>query len=369
MRALVLTSFCFVALASATRAQVWQEDFTNQTNDGAWEVYWSNYNQIWAGGGNPGYYLRLDTTGGSQTCHFLEIFPTSWPAGFSGDWRAAGVTGVGLDVNELLGPTSASGEWRVRIGNDNNTPSDTSDDCWVEFVPPVATPQGTGWFAYDFAVPTASPTLPAGWDFGGSCGVGGDAVWNAVIQDVDYWRVRLDTNPLAFCQFNHWTLGVDNLRVVGPSHASYCFGDGSGTACPCGNAGAPGEGCQNSSGAGAQLAASGSGGVTQDDLVFDGAQLLPGQPALLFAGVNAVNGGNGTVFGDGLRCAGGSVVRLGVRVPNASGQATWGPGLAASGGWSAGDTRHFQGWYRDPSGSPCGSAFNLTHGVTVVMTP
>lgn len=149
----------------------------------------------------------------------------------------------------------------------------------------------------------------------------------------------------------------------------YCMGDGSATACPCGNAGGAGEGCANSSGAGAMLGGSGSASVGADDLAMDAAQLLPGQPALLFAGVNQVNGGAGSIFGDGLRCAGGSVVRLGVRVPDSNGAAAWSGGLGALGGWSAGDTRNFQVWYRDPSSSPCGSAFNLSHGVGVTFVP
>jgi Tol biopolymer transport system component len=146
----------------------------------------------------------------------------------------------------------------------------------------------------------------------------------------------------------------------------YCFGDGSGAICPCGNWGAMGEGCANSSGSGALLETLGSPGVAADDLVFDASQLVPGQPALLFVGVNAINGGAGTQFGDGLRCAGGSVVRLGVTIPDSNGQAAWGPGLGATGGWSAGDVRYFQVWYRDPSPpGPCGSGFNLTNGVEV----
>ncbi|MCB9915972.1 MAG: hypothetical protein H6828_12655 [Planctomycetes bacterium] len=149
----------------------------------------------------------------------------------------------------------------------------------------------------------------------------------------------------------------------------YCFGDGTATACPCGNPGGSGEGCANSSGAGAKLTIAGSVSASADDLVMNGAQLLPGQPGLLFSGLNAVNGGNGVVFGDGLRCAGGTVLRLGVRVPNAGGTATWGPGLGAIGGWGSGDTRRFQVWYRDPGGSPCGSNFNLSHGVELVFGP
>jgi hypothetical protein len=159
------------------------------------------------------------------------------------------------------------------------------------------------------------------------------------------------------------------LRVLTNSGTAYCFGDGSGTTCPCGNPGAAGEGCANSSGAGGLLSSSGTNSVSVDDLLFEGSQLLPGQPALLFGGLNQVNSGAGILFGDGLRCAGGNIVRLGVRVPNASGQATWGPGLAASAAYVSGDTRNFQGWYRDPAGSPCGTAFNLTNGISVTFQP
>jgi hypothetical protein len=69
----------------------------------------------------------------------------------------------------------------------------------------------------------------------------------------------------------------------------YCFGDGSGTACPCANPGAGGEGCANSGGAGGRLAASGSASVAADDLGFDATQLVPGELALLFAGLHATN--------------------------------------------------------------------------------
>jgi hypothetical protein len=159
--------------------------------------------------------------------------------------------------------------------------------------------------------------------------------------------------------------GIDDVILsTGPAPSNaFCFGDGSGTACPCGNTGGAGEGCANSSGAGAILSEQGSVSVGADDLSFAGSNLLANQPALLFVGVNAVNGGSGSLFGDGLRCAGGSVVRLGVQVPDGGGAASWAAGMQPAGGWTAGDTRYFQLWYRDPSGSPCGNGYNLSNGV------
>ena len=163
-----------------------------------------------------------------------------------------------------------------------------------------------------------------------------------------------------FREVHSWTFSSGG----GPG-TLFCSGDGTGSSCPCANPGVAGTGCANSSGGGALLLSSGSSSTLADDLGFAASGLLPNQPALLFAGLNAVNGGAGTLFGDGLRCAGGNVVRLGVRVPDANGDAAWGPGLGAAGGWGAGDVRRFQAWYRDPQGSPCGTAFNLSNGVEV----
>ena len=151
--------------------------------------------------------------------------------------------------------------------------------------------------------------------------------------------------------------------------APYCFGDGSGTACPCGNDGDPGQGCANSTGIGGALAASGSAGVGADDLTFTAVGLPPSQAALLFVGDSPANLGFGNVLGDGLMCVGSGFVRLETAVTNGGGVVDFGPGLAATGGWSAGDSRYFQAWYRDPSASPCGTGSNLTSAVVVTFQP
>ena len=161
---------------------------------------------------------------------------------------------------------------------------------------------------------------------------------------------------------------VPGLSSNGTLRALAGFDDGFGWVCPCSNYGGAGEGCANSSGAGAVLVGEGTSSVIADDLDFAAQQLVPGQAALLYVGNNATGGGDGIPFGDGLRCAGGSVKRLGVRIPGSAGAATWGPSLSAMGNWSAGDTRHFQVWYRDTIGSPCGAQFNYSSGYRVDFT-
>ena len=147
----------------------------------------------------------------------------------------------------------------------------------------------------------------------------------------------------------------------------FCFGDGFGAACPCGNEAEDG-GCANGTGAGGKLSGTGSESVGTDDLAFHGADLAPQQPALLFQGTAALSGGIGTPFGDGLRCAGGTVTRLQVMNTSIAGTATW-TQLASSGGWVPGQTLNFQVWHRNPVGSPCGALFNLTNALRVTFTP
>lgn len=160
------------------------------------------------------------------------------------------------------------------------------------------------------------------------------------------------------------------MQIIGTGAAGtgpiqpYCPG----TACPCGNNDSA-AGCANSTGTGGLLDFSGTGSVAADDLTMVGTNLLPGKSALLFVGDNAVNGGSGNLFGDGLRCAGGGVQRLGIRVPDASGNASWGSGLAGTYGFVAGETKRFQIWYRDIPGSPCGTDFNLSNGLEVIWQP
>lgn len=143
--------------------------------------------------------------------------------------------------------------------------------------------------------------------------------------------------------------------------------------CPCANAGPcanpdPSGGCAHSEARGGALGACGSASVAADDLVL-GASFLPQSSiALLFAGDQRANGGIGLPFGDGLLCVAGAIRRFDTLDASGAGSAQWGPGLGALGGWSPGDVRDFQVWFRDPSG-PCGSGFNLTNAVELTLAP
>lgn len=159
---------------------------------------------------------------------------------------------------------------------------------------------------------------------------------------------------------------ADGVQVV----AAYCFGDGSGTACPCTNPGSVGSGCANGTyPSGAKLSASGVPSVSNDTLVLSVTGSSPQQPGIFFLGDNAVNAGAGIVFGDGLRCAGGGVCRIEVASGDFFGDLSSSVSLAASCSLLQGDVKRVQWWYRDPSLSPCGSGFNLSNGLELTWLP
>ena len=147
-----------------------------------------------------------------------------------------------------------------------------------------------------------------------------------------------------------------------------CFCDGLG---PCGNDSEL-TGCTNSTGEGALLTSYGSPSVSMDELALTISNMGASQFGLVFMGAGQVT----LPFGDGLRCVGsGPVHRFGVRQSDTQGRLIEGPGIVAystsnfpaSAHISAGQTWHFQGWYRDPNG-PCGSAFNLSNALSVTFS-
>jgi glucose/arabinose dehydrogenase len=151
---------------------------------------------------------------------------------------------------------------------------------------------------------------------------------------------------------------------------SFCFGDGTATPCPCGNAGAAGNGCASSVNAlGARLASSGVPSLTSDTFVLQGTGMA-NSSALYFQGTVRNNGGLGAVFGDGLRCASGSVIRLGTKV-NAAGASSF-PSLIdlpISFNVTGTGTRTYQVWYRNAAAFCTPSTFNLSNGLEAVWVP
>jgi hypothetical protein len=162
--------------------------------------------------------------------------------------------------------------------------------------------------------------------------------------------------------------GIARWDEVGAG-TPFCFGDGSGTACPCGNESPAGSGagCLNSAGAGGALGASGGASLSSDALLLSGSG-MPSSSALYFQGTTRTAGGAGAVFGDGLRCASGSIVRLGTEL-NVGGASQYpAPGqlpVSMQGQIAQPGTRTYQVWYRNAAPFCTSSTFNLTNGFQV----
>jgi hypothetical protein len=157
-----------------------------------------------------------------------------------------------------------------------------------------------------------------------------------------------------------------------PNGTPFCAGDGSGAACPCTNNSplGAGEGCLNSLALGGKLSGFGASTVGSDSLGLKATQ-VPNGPALYFQGDGQFAAGAGVAFGDGLLCAGGTIIRLGVKFA-AGNTSTWpgagDPPISVQGGIVPGDVRHYQAWYRDAAAFCTPAFFNLTNAVTISWT-
>jgi hypothetical protein len=147
-----------------------------------------------------------------------------------------------------------------------------------------------------------------------------------------------------------------------------CFGTNA--TCPCMNGGSPTNGCANSQVAqGAHLDATGVARVSADTLVLQASQMPSPSTCLYFQG----SGTNPHAVGDGWMCAGGGLIRLGVKA-NVNGASTFGGGgdplVSVKGAVPAvGGTRYYQVWYRDNHPFCMAETYNFTNAVSVVWVP
>jgi hypothetical protein len=168
------------------------------------------------------------------------------------------------------------------------------------------------------------------------------------------------------------------LARLGPTtctpQGSYCLGDGSGTACPCGNHSLSNQqgGGLNSVGLPGALDSAGTPSLSGDTMQLFFSGMPDGTPALYFQGTLQASGGVGVAFGDGLLCVGGSIVRLGVKF-SVGGWSQFpdvgDPALSSAGLVTGPGTRDYQAWYRDAAAFCTPANYNLSNGRQWVWLP
>jgi hypothetical protein len=219
--ALTGLTLAFPAVA-ATAQQCGSQQSTDfsSANLGNWR--WGGPNEaVVASGGFSGAYLRstdLDT--------FAPQLSTQGSSAFTGDYRAAQVTSLGVDLQSYAidFPTSCGRPLSLLLENDNGTPGNFNDDVYVYFLLPLSVPCIDGlWHGYSVDVPSQSAVLPAGWAVDPNWTGTPDAAWNRVIGAVT--RVRwFYGDPTFFFIFQMWTIGADNPRIGFAGGASaYCL--------------------------------------------------------------------------------------------------------------------------------------------------
>jgi hypothetical protein len=212
-------------------------------------------------------------------------------------------------------------------------------------------------YPVDAVLPQASPE----GSFDNFLGQDPNGAWTLTIAD----DAGADIGTLV-----RWDLTI--RTCLPPTVFAYCFGDGTGTACPCGP-GAAGNGCPSFvNPAGANLAVSGSASVTNDTFVLLGSGMPTAGTAAYFQGEMQVAGGAGIVFGDGLRCADGTVIRLGTKT-NSGGASQYpgvsDPDISVTAGLVAGDIRYYQVWYRSAEVFCTPATWNFTNGIRATWSP
>jgi Tol biopolymer transport system component len=200
------------------------------------------------------------------------------------------------------------------------------------------------------------------------------ARWPAISDDGRFVAFFTDAENVLPADSNlNWDVFVRDLGGL-PTGTAFCFGDGTGGACPCNNYGFFGRGCGHSNDPeGAEIFAMGRASVSADMLRLGGRELPSGTTCLFFQGTAQAAGLLGAPFGDGLRCVGGTVHRLATKSVSSL-QETHFPGvgdapISSVGAVPAiGGTRFYQIWYRNAATYCTPDTFNLTNAIQIDWT-
>lgn len=167
--------------------------------------------------------------------------------------------------------------------------------------------------------------------------------------------------------------GLSDVWVRTRHEEAYRLCEGTASACPCGNAGAPGAGCANSYGTSGELETSGFAKISNDTLTL----VVSGLPPNTYVRVieSLLPSSAPVPFGDGLRCLGTGQQVLATRATEdgaaAVGYAVPGdPLLSVVGALPAGgDYRFYQGWYRNAATFCAPQRHNMTNAIAVLWRP
>jgi hypothetical protein len=306
-------------------------------------------------------------------------------------WQSTNSLGgtIGIDNDLFVArSTDAGATWSAAVPLNTDAATDQLGLENNDNFPDVAV-DGTGRFV---AVWQRGPSPPTEDDIRRAVSADGGVTWTApeLVNTNGATDSGADSEPrIAASLDGHWivawnsrddlggTIGTDldvlASRFLTPDSSSpgttFCYGFDHGVVrCPCGNDSPVigRAGCLNSTGVGASANLNGTARISG----LACRALASGMPmnasALVFQGTSAVNLGRGAPFGDGLRCVGGSVVRIDATTVSTSGQVNV---VLPTAGLVPGDQRAYQVWYRNAASFCTASTFNLSSAFWAAWIP
>lgn len=174
------------------------DDFENLTTQ-SWiiSIDIENPSNVPDGGPNGAgdAFLQYSSTGGSGPGSRLIFYNTDQ---WTGDYVAAGVTGIAADVKHVAGTEPI--ELRVAFGPSSNAASGS----WFASTAPIVLQPGSDWQSVVFPLDEASLTQVRGLDAYGS-----------VISSVGGLRILSSSAPDNKGDAFIATLGIDNIEAIG----------------------------------------------------------------------------------------------------------------------------------------------------------
>lgn len=340
----------------------------------------SSYTDVSAGVSNSEQLVWVNDTGAANT--------VAWQVYLYNDTRNRYTMTVSLTpANDTCANAISIGEGATLEGSTVNATnsitglcglSGASADVWYEYVA-----NQTGILQIHTAGSQLDTVLSV-YDacFGSELGCNDDAPEGAPIANTtlqSYLAVPVVSGQNYFIRVAGYNglEGAFRIRCDTDSGAPFCLGDGlSSLDCPCNNESLTvlQGGCENSTGNPGVLVASGVADVNGDTILLSASGMPGSSTCLYFQGSAKQAGGTGVIFGDGLRCAGGTVIRLDTKTNSVVGTSAYPVGsdprvsvrgLVPAGGGS----RYYQVWYRNSVFFCSTSTYNLTNGYELHWQP
>jgi hypothetical protein len=169
-------------------------------------------------GGSPGAFLHNpEVVATAPVIHYAGLPGTP----FLGDYRAASVVSLGIDVNVFSTDANRDGPRKlgliIRSGTD--TPDNAWDDCEIDVVGTTLPQPGSGWKRFTFKVPSSRTSLPPDWEVGPGfyCnGLSGNDAWNEVITHVT--QVLFVFSGGRFATYRNWDIAIDTVGITSRSN-------------------------------------------------------------------------------------------------------------------------------------------------------